>query len=113
MSQIPNIVVPQELLTGVGVWNQYTIRIIGENRNGASDKYRDSVRNQLQEQGVNTMLYYPLPLHLQPVYKYLHYKPGQFPISEQACKEVLSLPMFPELTQEQQYQVIQVLKNIV
>lgn len=112
LSQIANIIVPQELPNGVGVWNQYTIRIIGENPHGNSDKYRDWVRNQLQEQGVNTMLYYPLPLHLQPVYNYLHYKSGQLPIAEQACQEVLSLPMFPELTQEQQDQVIKTLKSI-
>ncbi|MBD2137066.1 DegT/DnrJ/EryC1/StrS family aminotransferase [Anabaena sp. FACHB-1237] len=112
LSQIANIIVPQELPSGVGVWNQYTIRITGENRNGAGDKYRDWVKNQLQEQGVNTMLYYPLPLHLQPVYRYLHYKPGQLPIAEKACQEVLSLPMFPELTQEQQDQVIETLKSI-
>jgi dTDP-4-amino-4,6-dideoxygalactose transaminase len=111
LSQIPGIVPPQELPGGVGVWNQYTIRISGEGRNGASAKYRDWVRSQLQEKGVNTMLYYPLPLHLQPVYQTLGYQPGQLPISEQACHEVISLPMFPELTEQQQDQVIYALKD--
>ncbi|MBD2628339.1 DegT/DnrJ/EryC1/StrS family aminotransferase [Trichormus variabilis] len=111
LSQIPGIVAPQELLGGVGVWNQYTIRISGEGRNGASAKYRDWVRSQLQDKGVSSMLYYPRPLHLQPVYENLGYQPGQLPVSEQACHEVISLPMFPELRQEQQDQVIYALKD--
>ncbi|MFO0173222.1 MAG: DegT/DnrJ/EryC1/StrS family aminotransferase, partial [Aphanizomenon sp.] len=111
LSQISDIIVPQELPGGVGVWNQYTIRISGERRNGVSGKYRDFVKNQMQEQGVNSMIYYPLPLHWQPVYKNLGYQPGQLPIAEQACHEVLSLPMFPELEEEQQDQVIDTLKN--
>ncbi|AFZ25064.1 putative PLP-dependent enzyme possibly involved in cell wall biogenesis [Cylindrospermum stagnale PCC 7417] len=111
LSQIPGIVPPQELLGGVGVWNQYTIRISGEGRNGASAKYRDWVRSQLQEKGVSSMLYYPRPLHLQPVYESLGYQPGQLPVSEQACHEVISLPMFPELAAEQQDQVIYALKD--
>ena len=110
LSQVSDIIVPQEFTSGVGVWNQYTIRISGERRNGASGKYRDSVKNQMQEQGVNSMIYYPLPLHLQPVYKNLGYQPGQLPVSEQASQEVLSLPMFPELEQEQQDKVIDTLK---
>ncbi|MTJ23810.1 DegT/DnrJ/EryC1/StrS family aminotransferase [Dolichospermum sp. UHCC 0352] len=111
LSQLSDIIVPQEFTSGVGVWNQYTIRISGERRNGASGKYRDSVKNQMQEQGVNSMIYYPLPLHLQPVYKNLGYQPGQLPVAEQASQEVLSLPMFPELEQEQQDKVIDTLKN--
>ena len=111
LSQVSDIIVPQEFPGGVGVWNQYTIRISGERRNGASGKYRDSVKNQMQEQGVNSMIYYPLPLHLQPVYKNLGYQPGQLPEAEEASQEVLSLPMFPELEQEQQDKVIDTLKN--
>ena len=111
LSQVSDIIVPQEFPGGVGVWNQYTIRISGERRNGASGKYRDSVKNQMQEQGVNSMIYYPLPLHLQPVYKNLGYQPGQLPAAEQASQEVLSLPMFPELEQEQQDKVIDTLKH--
>jgi dTDP-4-amino-4,6-dideoxygalactose transaminase len=111
LSQIPGIIPPQELLGGVGVWNQYTIRVSSEDRNGATAKYRDWVREQLQEQGVSTMLYYPVPLHLQPVYKTLGYESGQLPVSEQACHQVISLPMFPELSQEQQEKVIYALKD--
>jgi len=111
LSQIPSITPPQELLGGVGVWNQYTIRISGEERNGASAKYRDSVRTQLQEKGVGSMVYYPYPLHLQPVYTNLGYQQGQLPVSEHTCHQVLSLPIFPELTEQQQQQVVQALSD--
>jgi dTDP-4-amino-4,6-dideoxygalactose transaminase len=57
------------------------------------------------------MVYYPLPLHLQPVYKNLGYKPGDFPVVEQVCHEVLALPMFPELSLEEQEQVVYSLKD--
>ncbi len=111
LTQLPGIVAPQELAKGVSVWNQYTIRISSEGRNGSSTTYRDSVRSQLQERGVSSMVYYPHPLHLQPVYQHLGYQPGQLPVAELACHEVLSLPMFPELTHEQQDQVIYALKD--
>lgn len=103
LNQVPGIIPPQELNGGKGVWNQYTIRVLNNKR--------DWVRNQLQERGVNTMIYYPRPLHLQPVYESLNYQPGQLPVSEQASQEVLSLPMFPELSEEQQDQVIYSLKD--
>ncbi|WP_414588323.1 DegT/DnrJ/EryC1/StrS family aminotransferase [Scytonema sp. PCC 10023] len=103
LNQVPGIIAPQELAGGMGVWNQYTIRVLGNKR--------DLIRSQLQERGVNTMVYYPHPLHLQPVYESLGYKQGQLPVAEQACQEVLSLPMFPELLEEQQNQVIYSLKD--
>lgn len=113
LSQIPGIIPPQELAGGVSVWNQYTIRVITQGRNGTSAAHRETVRHSLQEKKVGSMVYYPYPLHLQPVYQYLGYKPGQLPVAEQACNEVLSLPMFPELTTQQQDQVIYALKDIL
>lgn len=103
LSQVPGIVVPQELASGMGVWNQYTIRVL--------DEKRDWVRTQLQARGVNTMIYYPHPLHLQPVYQNLGYKVGQLPVAEQVSRQVLSLPMYPELSDQQQAQVIYSLKD--
>ncbi len=103
INQVPGIIAPQELAGGMGVWNQYTIRVLGNKR--------DLIRSQLQERGVNTMVYYPHPLHLQPVYESLGYKQGQLPVTEQVCQEVLSLPMFPELSEQQQDQVIYSLKD--
>jgi dTDP-4-amino-4,6-dideoxygalactose transaminase len=104
LSQVLGILTPQELAEGMGVWNQYTIRVLGNKR--------DLIRSQLQERGVNTMVYYPRPLHLQPVYQSLGYLEGELPVAEKACDEVLSLPMFPELSQEQQDQVIYALKDV-
>lgn len=110
---VPEIVIPQELAGGQGVWNQYTIRLQGSDQAEAINhsSYRDKVRQLLQQRGVSSIVYYPLPLHLQPVYKSLGYQQGQLPQSEQACHEVLSLPMFPELSIEQQDQVIYTLKD--
>jgi dTDP-4-amino-4,6-dideoxygalactose transaminase len=105
LSQVPGIVTPQELTGGEGVWNQYTIRIL--------DGKREEVRQKLQEQGVNTMIYYPMPLHLQPVYQDLGYKSGQLSVCEELSKEVTSLPMFPELSEEQQEQVIYAVKEVM
>jgi len=107
LQPLPGLVKPQEPKIGKGVWNQYTIRVIGKE----SSNYRDEVRAHLQEHGISSMVYYPLPLHLQPVYKNLGYQVGQLPVAEQACNEVLSLPMFPELTLDEQEQVVYALKD--
>lgn len=108
LSPIPNITRPQEMAGGKSVWNQYTIRVTGERDAGTA---RDRVRSQLQERGVASMVYYPLPLHLQPAYRDLGYQIGQLPLAEQASQQVLSLPMFPEITLEQQEQVAYILKD--
>lgn len=79
------------------VFHQYTIRV--ENR--------DELQSYLKEQGVETMIYYPLPLHVQPVFSDLGYKEGDLPLAEKAAKEALSLPMFPELKREQQEYVVE------
>lgn len=106
--KLPGIVLPQEPSEGHSVWNQYTIRLTEDS---SSSSYRDEVRSKLQQLGVSSTVYYPLPLHLQPIYKDLGYQPGQLPVSEQACHEVLSLPMFPELYVEEQQQVVYCLKD--
>jgi dTDP-4-amino-4,6-dideoxygalactose transaminase len=78
------------------VWNQFTIRI----PNGQ----RDQVRQMLAEDNVGSEIYYPIPIHLQECFSELGYREGDLPETERACREVLSLPIFPELTlAEQQY----------
>lgn len=113
LDRVPGVAVPRELPGAKGVWNQYTIRLKsqGNHKNPASGNFRDSVRAQLQESGIGSMVYYPLPLHLQPVYKSLGYQLGQLPAAEQVCHEVLSLPMFPELSRDQQERAIYGLKD--
>jgi len=112
LSRVPGVAVPKELPAAKGVWNQYTIRLKSqENEPNSSGNFRDSVRIKLQECGIGSMVYYPLPLHLQPVYKSLGYQAGHLPVAEQVCREVLSLPMFPELTRDQQERAIYGLKD--
>jgi dTDP-4-amino-4,6-dideoxygalactose transaminase len=71
------------------VFHQYVIRA----------QRRDELRKFLSDRKIGTEVYYPLPLHLQPAFSYLGLKEGDLPVSEQAAKEVLALPMFPELTE--------------
>jgi len=108
LNPVPGVVIPQEIAGGHSVWNQYTIRLT---KDSSSSNYRDGVRRGIQQLGISSMVYYPLALHLQPVYKSLGYQAGQFPVTEQTCHEVLSLPMFPELSFEEQQQVVYALKD--
>ncbi len=97
---------PSPTPQGDHVWNQYSILL-----EGFTPEQRDRLRENMKEQGVSTMVYYPLPLHRQPVYKNLGYQPDALPITNQAAAEVLALPMFPELNKDQQDQVVQALKT--
>jgi dTDP-4-amino-4,6-dideoxygalactose transaminase len=73
---------------------------------------RDWLKQQLQDAGITTIIYYPIPIHRQPAYASLGYGPGSLPITERLCSEVLSLPIFPELSATQQERVIEVLLNL-
>jgi len=73
---------------------------------------RDWLQRQLQQAGVSTIIYYPIPIHRQPAYAALGYGPGSLPVTERLCAEVLSLPIFPELSQAQQERVIEVLLQL-
>jgi dTDP-4-amino-4,6-dideoxygalactose transaminase len=69
-------------------------------------RHRDRLRAYLAERGVGTDVYYPLPLHLQPCFTSLGYRPGDFPAAEQAAEATLALPMYPELSDAQQVYVV-------
>lgn len=82
------------------VYAQYSVRVPN----------RERVAKTLNEAGIPTAIHYPIPLHLQPAFTYLGYKEGDFPVSETVAKEIMSLPMSPFLTHEQQDMVVDALK---
>ncbi len=85
------------------VWNQYGIRI--------ADGKRDALKKYLAEQGVGSEIYYPVPLHLQKCFASLGYTEGSLPKTEQACREILHLPIYPELTLDEQYRVVDSIRS--
>jgi len=85
------LVLPAEMPYSGHVYHLYVVQ--------AAD--RDALRNQLLAAGIETGLHYPIPLHLQHAYSRLGYRPGSFPVAEAASRRILSLPMHPELTDEQ------------
>jgi len=92
----PHVHPPAISTANESIFNQYTIRA----------ERRDELQAHLKARGIGSAIYYPLPLHLQPCFAYLGYRPGQLPESERASHEVLSLPVYPELTRAQQDEVI-------
>jgi dTDP-4-amino-4,6-dideoxygalactose transaminase len=112
LANIPDIITPQATPGGESAWNQYTIRVIAQPGADPAAR-RDKVRASLQSAGVISMIYYPLPLHLQAVYQDLGYPAGSFPHTERVSHEVLSLPMFPEITFEEQQRVVYALKDAI
>lgn len=99
-----------ELLSGVGdlelppvrpevehVWHLYVVR----------SQRRDALLKYLQAQGIGAMIHYPVPIHRQPAYRQLGWREGQFPVAERLAREVLSLPIYPEMTESQIHTVTQ------
>jgi len=86
------------------IWAQYSI--LAENRD-----HRTLLQNRLQEVGIPTAIYYPVPLHLQPAFAYLGYKTGDFPISEDCAGRIFSIPMHPYLNKEDQENIIKDLRG--
>jgi len=98
-----DMITPKEENFNYHIYNQYTIAV----------KNRDELRNYLKEKQIGHDTYYPVPLHLQECYKFLGYKKGDLPISEKKAEEVVSIPIYPELTEEEQEYVISTIKGFV
>lgn len=90
------VVLPQEIKNTRHVWHQYVIRTAR----------RDDLRAFLAERKIGSEIYYPVPLHMQEALKCLGYKEGDFPEAERAAREVLALPIFPEITEGEQQTVV-------
>ena len=96
LSDVAGIRTPVIDRANESIFNQYTVR---------ADR-RDELQAHLKSKGIGCAVYYPVPLHLQPCFEYLGYRQGAFPESERASREVLSLPIYPELTSAQLDEVV-------
>lgn len=99
---VESVVLPSAIY-GEHAWNQYVVRV----------QNRDAVQQAMKEKGIECRVYYPIPLHMQPVYAELGYKRGDFPHAEKAATEVLSLPLYPELMDLQTEYVAENLRTIL
>lgn len=101
LNNIGGIITPYEADYAKHVYHLYVIRT----------EDRDKLREELKSKGIATGIHYPIPLHLQPAYKYLGYKEGDFPVAEKSSQEILSLPMFAELSDRQIDEIVKLIKN--
>ena len=102
---VGNITTPFVAQDCTPIYHQYTIRVLGGQR--------DALASHLKTQGVSTGIYYPLPLHLQKCFAHLKYRDGDLPNAEQASHEVLSLPVYPELTEKQLRFVVEEIRGFM
>ena len=100
LPSVPDLRLPTIQYQNRHIFHQYVIRV----------PQRKQLRQFLSEEGVGTDIYYPLPLHLQECYSFLKHRRGDFPVSEKASEEVLALPIYPELTEEEQMFVVDRIK---
>lgn len=101
LGSIDGVKLPSTLPGNEHIWHLYVVRV----------PRRDQVLEKLQEQGIGAGIHYPAPLHLQGAFRHLGHRRGAFPVCEAAAGEILSLPMFPEITPEQQARVADALRE--
>jgi dTDP-4-amino-4,6-dideoxygalactose transaminase len=101
LSSVKEIQVPHHFQNRESIYHVYVVRA----------QKRDELQAYLSSKGITTIIHYPVPLHVQEAYAYLGYKKGDLPKTEKACEEILSLPMYPEMTTEQADEVVQKIKE--
>ncbi len=100
LSGVGDLILPEVAANATHVYHLYVIRT----------QQRDALQQHLTEQGIGTLIHYPVPPHLQEAYQELHYKKGDFPIAEEIAETCLSLPLYPGLTEEEINQVVNAIK---
>lgn len=114
LKHCPGIALPTVAPSNTHVWHQYTIKVqSGSSRNADDASLRDFLAAQLASRGISSMCYYPVPLHQQEAFSQFGYKTGDFLVSEKLAAQVLSLPMYPELKQEQVDRVSRAITEIL
>jgi dTDP-4-amino-4,6-dideoxygalactose transaminase len=103
LADVPGVICPYEPVNSRAVYHLYVVRVAE----------RKQVIEHLKDAGIATGIHYPVPLHLQEAYKSYGYEEGDFPITERVASEIISLPMFPQMTAEQQKRVVEVLAEAV
>jgi dTDP-4-amino-4,6-dideoxygalactose transaminase len=103
LAEVADLIVPHVALYGVPVFHIYAVRV----------KARDQILEEMTKRGIMCGIHYPKPVHLQTAYEGLGYSVGSFPVAEQWANEMLSLPMFPELTRSQIETVVGELKSVL
>lgn len=101
LQDVPGVVLPETAPGNEHVWHLYAVRV----------PRRDAVLRRLQDASIQAAIHYPVPIHLQPAFRYLGYAPGDFPVAETAARQLLSLPLYPQITVEQQVRVAGALRE--
>ena len=103
LADAPRLRTPKSRPGNVDVWHLYVVRVGN----------RDAVLARLSDEGIGASVHYPTPLHLTDAYRHLGYRPGQFPVAEAAAGQILSLPLYPHISPEEQQRVSTVLKRVL
>ena len=101
LADLDEVILPRVRPGNEHVWHLYVIRV----------PRRDHVLRCLQAEGVQAAIHYPVPVHRQPAFRNLGYGPGDFPVAEAATGQILSLPLYPQITAEQQARVATALRR--
>ncbi|MGQ5637589.1 MULTISPECIES: DegT/DnrJ/EryC1/StrS family aminotransferase [unclassified Streptomyces] len=103
LSAAGRVVLPVTAPGNVHVWHLYVVQVVGADR--------DDVVGKLNAEGIGAGVHYPAPVHLTPAYRHLGYGPGDFPNAEKAAERILSLPLYPQITPDQQQRVVDALTD--